>query len=170
MKFLHYIVEAGGQVRIPAIAQPKHDLASAEEAAGLALAWENEVTAQINALMDLAIEQKDHIAQDFLRWFVTEQLEEVSTMSTLLSVIRRGRGQTCCGSSVLARQPLGEPEGGEPERAPEREIKHDTPRFNVRDRHVDASKGFSSKGGCPVCSLVALRDTHVPASAAGIRI
>jgi ferritin len=113
VKFLHYIVEAGGQVRIPAVAQPKHDLASAEEAAGLALAWENEVTAQINALMDLAIEQKDHIAQDFLRWFVTEQLEEVSTMSTLLSVIRRAGANLLWVEDFLARQPLGEPEGGE---------------------------------------------------------
>jgi ferritin len=113
VKFLHYIVEAGGQVRIPAIAQPKHDLASAEEAAQLALTWENEVTAQINALMDLAIDQKDHIAQDFLRWFVTEQLEEVSTMSTLLSVIRRAGANLLWVEDFLARQPLGEAEGGE---------------------------------------------------------
>lgn len=93
MKFVRYITEAGGHVRIPAIPAPKHDFASAEECARLALEWELEVTRQINDLMNLAIEEKDHIAQDFLRWFVTEQLEEVSTMDTLLGVIRRAGEQ-----------------------------------------------------------------------------
>jgi ferritin len=76
MKFVHYIVDAGGQVRVPSVGGPKYDFQSAKEAVQAALNWEVEVTRQINELMDLAIEQKDHIGQDFLRWFVTEQLEE----------------------------------------------------------------------------------------------
>lgn len=107
LKLLHYVVEAGGQVRIPAVPAPKHDLASAEEAAQLALDWEMEVTRQINALMELATAQKDFIAQDFLRWFVAEQLEEVSTMTTLLSVIRRAGENLLWVEDFLARQPLG---------------------------------------------------------------
>ena len=39
--------------------------------------------------MDLAIEERDHLARGFLQWFVDEQLEEVSTMDDLLKVIRR---------------------------------------------------------------------------------
>jgi ferritin len=115
LKFLHYIVDAGGEVRIPAVPAPKHDIASAEEAAQMALDWEMEVTDQINALMDLAIEQKDHIAQDFLRWFVTEQLEEVSTMSTLLNVVRRAGDNLLWVEDYLARTPIvpeGEGVGG----------------------------------------------------------
>ena len=42
----------------------------------------------INGLMDIAVAQKDYIGQDFLRWFVTEQLEEVSSMETLLTVVK----------------------------------------------------------------------------------
>ena len=106
MKFAHYVVDAGGQVRVPAIEQPKADFASAEEAAGLALEWEQEVTRQINDLMDLAIAQKDHIAQDFLRWFVTEQLEEVSTMDTLLSIVRRSKDNILFADDYLARNPI----------------------------------------------------------------
>ena len=83
MKFVHYIVDAGGQVRVPSVEEPKFDFQSAKEAAQAALSWEVEVTRQINALMDLAIEQNDHIGQDFLRWFVTEQLEEISTIPEL---------------------------------------------------------------------------------------
>ncbi|NIM96165.1 MAG: hypothetical protein GTO18_20905 [Anaerolineales bacterium] len=89
MKFVHYVVEAGGKVAIPAVDEPTAEIKSAEEAAKLSLEWELEVTNQINDLMNMAIEEKDHIAQEFLRWFVNEQLEEVSTMDELLSVIRR---------------------------------------------------------------------------------
>ena len=106
MKFVDYIVDAGGQVRIPSVAKPKHDFKSAEEAVQAALDWELEVTSQINALMDLAIEKKDHIAQDFLRWFVTEQLEEVSTMETLLKVVHRAGSNLLWVEDFLARNPI----------------------------------------------------------------
>lgn len=89
MKFVHYIVEAGGKVTVPAVDEPVAEIQSAEHAVKLSLDWELEVTNQINNLMDMAIEEKDHIGQDFLRWFVHEQLEEVSTMDELLAVVRR---------------------------------------------------------------------------------
>lgn len=110
MKFQHYIVDAGGEVRIPAIGAPKYDFGSAEEAVELALKWEMDVTQQINALMNLAIRQDDHIAQDFLRWFVTEQLEEVSTMNTLLAIVRRTRENLLFADDYLSRNPIV-PEG-----------------------------------------------------------
>jgi ferritin len=89
MKFVHYIVEAGGRVTIPQIDKPIDVISSAEDAVKLSLEWELEVTNQINELMNLAIEERDHIAQEFLRWFLNEQLEEVSTMDELLTVIHR---------------------------------------------------------------------------------
>jgi ferritin len=114
MKFVHYILETGGSVRIPAIAEPRHDFGSAEEAVGAALTWEIEVTRHINDLMDIAIDERDHIAQQFLQWFVAEQREEVSTMSTLRDVIKRaGSGGLLFVEQYLARAPLGEHEPGE---------------------------------------------------------
>ena len=110
MKFVHYIVEAGGQVRVPAVDEPKYDFRSAKEAAQAALNWEEEVTRQINDLMDLAIKQNDHIGQEFLRWFVSEQLEEVSTMSTLLATISRADDNMLWVEDYLARNPIV-PEG-----------------------------------------------------------
>jgi bacterioferritin B len=88
VKFVHYLDETGGAVRIPKVDAPKADFASVEEAVQVSLDWELEVTRRINALMALAIEQKDYAAQDFLRWFVTEQVEEVSTMDNLLKVVK----------------------------------------------------------------------------------
>ena len=89
MKLLRYISEAGNKPIVPGTKDPKNHFETAEEAVQLALDQEMKVTDQINNLVDLAIKENDHIAQDFLRWFVTEQLEEVSTMDEMLSVIRR---------------------------------------------------------------------------------
>ena len=89
MKFVRYILDAGGKVAIPAIPAPRHDFASAEEAVALALEWEYTVTKQINALLDRASAERDYVAHDFLEWFAREQLEEVSSMDTLLKMVQR---------------------------------------------------------------------------------
>ncbi len=88
-KFVHYMLDTQGELRIPAIAQPQPTFATAEEAVQAALTWEQEVTEQINHLMDLAVSQNDYLAQNFLQWYVDEQLEEINKMDQLLSVVRR---------------------------------------------------------------------------------
>jgi len=88
-KFVHYVLDTQGELHIPAIAEPKPSFLTAEEAVQAALTWETEVTGQINRLMDLAVSQNDYLAQNFLQWFVDEQLEEVMKMDQLLSVVRR---------------------------------------------------------------------------------
>ncbi len=88
-KFVHYVVDAGGVVEVPAVPAPRAAFQNVEEALRLSLDWELDVTRKINGLMALAIEQKDYIAQDFLRWFVTEQLEEVRTMDELVKIAQR---------------------------------------------------------------------------------
>lgn len=89
MKLVHYVIDTQGELGIPAIAAPKHDFSSAEDAVSAALSWEQEVTRQINSLMSIAVSQNDYLGQSFLKWFVDEQLEEVLKMSQLLDVIRR---------------------------------------------------------------------------------
>lgn len=105
MKFVHYVLDAGGRVAIPTIPAPKSDFATAEEGVHLSLTWEITVTRQINDLMDLALKENDHIAHNFLQWFVTEQLEEVSSMDKLLSIVRRaGESGLLFVEEYLARQ------------------------------------------------------------------
>lgn len=89
MKFVHFVVEVGGRVEIPAIASPRSAFARAAEAVALSLDWEHTVTEQIYALVDIAKEDRNYIAQRFLDWFVTEQLEEINSMQTLLSLVER---------------------------------------------------------------------------------
>lgn len=89
LRFVHFVLDAGGSVSISSIEAADQAIQSAEQAVKTSLDWELEVTRQINELMDQAIEENDHTTQQFLRWFVDEQLEEVSTMEELLAVVRR---------------------------------------------------------------------------------
>src|SRR6266446_3864515 len=93
MKFVKFIVDADGEVKIPAVPAPKAKFATAEEAVKLSLDWEVEVTGQIHNLVALAKKENNYTTDTFLQWFVAEQLEEVSAMDNLLKVIRMA-GQT----------------------------------------------------------------------------
>ena len=105
MRFVKYVVDAGGKVAIPAIAAPKSAFGSSEEAVRNSLEWEVTVTNHINALVDLAIQENDHMTQNLLQWFVAEQLEEVSSMEALLSVVRRaGESGLLTVEAMLARR------------------------------------------------------------------
>jgi ferritin len=103
MKFVRYILDADGSVAIPAVPAPRAVFKSAEEAVALALKWEHTVTKQINALLELASKERDYLAHDFLEWFAREQLEECSSMDTLLKMVRRaGESQMLQVETALA--------------------------------------------------------------------
>jgi len=89
LKFVKYVLDAKGDLQIPAIPAPTASFASAEDAVAAALKWEQEVTKQITGLMEMAVKERDYLGQSFLQWFVDEQLEEVVKMDRLLSVIRQ---------------------------------------------------------------------------------
>ena len=93
MRFVKYVVEAGGRAAIPAVPVPKADFSSVEEAVQLSLEGEKTVTHQINELVELCLKEGDHITHNFLAWFLTEQLEEVSGMENLLKIVQRA-GET----------------------------------------------------------------------------
>jgi ferritin len=95
MKFVEFILDAGGKVEIPAIPAAQSAFASAEAAAQLALDAEERTTAQINDLVTLAMAEKNYAVQNFLQWFVNEQVEEIASASTNLDVIKKA------GSNVL---------------------------------------------------------------------
>lgn len=88
-KFMRYLLDAGGRVQIPAIPAPPSSFPSAEAVAQAALDGEWVVTKSINRLMDLALSDSDHGTAAMLQWFVTEQVEEVSSAEHLLGLIRR---------------------------------------------------------------------------------
>ena len=86
MRFVKHLVDAGAHVEIPAIPPPKAGFASVEESVILSVAWEKAVNGQINALVEQAIKESDHLTQNILSWFVHAQLEEMSMTENLLKI------------------------------------------------------------------------------------
>ena len=102
MKFVKFVLDAGGKVEIPAIPAAQNDFDSAVAAAQLALEAEERTTAQINDLMTQAIAEKNYAAQNFLQWFVNEQVEEIATASTNLDVIKKAGANVLMVEAYLA--------------------------------------------------------------------
>jgi ferritin len=88
LKFIRYLLDVDGEVKIPAIAAPPSNFRSVEAATQMALDWELDITRRIDQLMALAIQQNDYSAQEFLKWFIGEQREEVSYFENLHKVVR----------------------------------------------------------------------------------
>ena len=88
MKMAKYVLDQGGEVQLQSLDQPKSDFKSVQEVVEAGLAHEKQVTAWINDLMDLSIEEKDHASRSFFQWFVDEQVEEVATANELLSLVK----------------------------------------------------------------------------------
>jgi ferritin len=108
MKFRGYLQDQGAQVAIPSLAAPRAGFETAEEAVQLSLTWETEVTGHINDIVSLARTEDDHATFSFLQWFVDEQVEEVSTMSDMLTVVQRaGEAKLLDVDAIVARGEFG---------------------------------------------------------------
>jgi ferritin len=104
MKLLKFVLDSGGKVNIPTIPAPRSEFASAEDAAQFALDSEIRTTQQVYELVELATREKNYITANFLQWFVSEQLEEVSSAQTRLAVIKRSGPNVLMVEAYLAHQ------------------------------------------------------------------
>ena len=109
MMLVQYLLDAGEAVVIPGIAAPTTAFESPVEPVALALAQERRVTDQISALVTIAREENDRIAEQFLQWFLKEQLEEMSSMSALLRTVERAAAVNI----LLAEDYLARTAGGQ---------------------------------------------------------
>ena len=103
LRFIKYVVDAGGRVVIPALQAPQSNFEGAEGAVQLSFEQEVKVTHQINALVELARHENDYITINFLQWFLAEQLEEVSSMDNLLKIVQRAGDDLLKADEYLAR-------------------------------------------------------------------
>ncbi len=87
-RFYHYINERGGRAKLGAIAAPPVEWASPLKAFQDALEHERHITSCINALMDLAISEKDHATNLMLQWYVNEQVEEEAIAGEIIEKIK----------------------------------------------------------------------------------
>jgi ferritin len=88
MKFYGFINERGGRVILQAIDAPPSEWASPLAVFEATFEHEQKVTARINDLVDVAIAERDHATNNFLQWFVAEQVEEEDSVSGVLEQIK----------------------------------------------------------------------------------
>lgn len=88
MKFIKYINERGGKAVVSALKKPASDFKSVEELFKEVLKHEEFITASINEIVSLTLEEKDFNTHNFLQWFVMEQVEEEASVRTILDKVR----------------------------------------------------------------------------------
>ena len=108
MMMVQYLVDADERAVTPGVAAPQVDFGDIVSPVALALAQEKRVTEQINALAALARTESDYSSEQFMQWFIKEQIEEVATMSDLLRVVERSQDHAMDIEDYLAREQLGE--------------------------------------------------------------
>lgn len=94
MKLYNYIITRGGKVTLEAIEAPQTEWDGVEAIFQHVLEHEQLVTSLINNLVDLAIEEKDHATNQFLQWYVAEQVEEEENAMENLGKIKRGNNSS----------------------------------------------------------------------------
>jgi ferritin len=104
MMMIQYLMDAGTEPKVPGVDAPTTDFPDIVEPVQLALDQERKVTDQIQKLSALAREEGDLTSEQFLSWFLKEQVEEVATMSSLLHVVQRSKDNPMLVEDFLARE------------------------------------------------------------------
>ncbi|MGH3478993.1 MAG: ferritin [Nocardioidaceae bacterium] len=108
MMMVQYLLDAEAEVAIPGVEAPKISFDNIVQPMELALGQEKRVTEQINQLTALARDDNDFASDQFMQWFIKEQVEEVATMSSLLAVVIRSKDDVESIEEWVAREAGGE--------------------------------------------------------------
>ena len=104
MMMVQYLLDADARVVVPGVVAPQVDFADIVAPVALALDQEKRVTVQINELAATARAEGDYTSEQFMQWFIKEQVEEVATMSDLLRVVERSRDDPMEVENFMARE------------------------------------------------------------------
>jgi ferritin len=91
MMMLGYLKDAGAPLHVPGVAAPENGFSDIAEPVRLALA-------------QIAREAGDYTSEQFVQWFLQEQVEEVSSMNALLTVVERAKDDPMRAEDYLARE------------------------------------------------------------------
>ena len=104
MMMVEYLLDADAQVTIPGVAAPETGFSDIVAPVALALEQERRVSDQVGELMGVAREENDYLSEQFMQWFLKEQVEEVSSMSSLLAVVQRSSDSPMLIEDYLVRE------------------------------------------------------------------
>lgn len=110
MMMVQYLLDADARVAIPGVEAPETEFADIVAPVALALDQERRVSEQIASLAAVAREENDFLSEQFTQWFLKEQVEEVATMSALLSVVERSSDTPMFIEDYLVREQSGGPQ------------------------------------------------------------
>lgn len=108
MMMVQYLLDRGIPPQIPGISAVRNDFTGPVEMVALALAQEEQVTGQIEALFKAARDRGDFLGEQFMLWFLKEQVEEQASMSTLLTICERAGNDYFKIEDFLARETAAE--------------------------------------------------------------
>jgi bacterioferritin B len=111
-----YLLDSGLQPRVPGVQEPRGDFTDLVEPLRIGLDQERKVTDQISDLARIARDEGDLVSEQFMQWFLKEQVEEVDLMSSLLAVAERSRERPMEIEEYIAREGMGA--GGDDPAAP----------------------------------------------------
>jgi bacterioferritin B len=117
MMMVKFLLDTDAAVSIPGVAAPRNGFGDVVEPITVALEQERRVTDQINALAATARGANDFTSEQFMQWFIREQVEEVATMADLLRVAERSRDDVSEIEDYVARE-LGDDEDSDPTAPP----------------------------------------------------
>jgi ferritin len=107
MMMVQYLLDTDTDVVIPGVEAPVSSFSDVVGPVSLALEQEKRVTDQINGLLKIAREESDFASEQFMQWFIKEQVEEIATMSDLLAVVSRNRDDIEDIEEYVAREQGG---------------------------------------------------------------
>lgn len=88
LKFVHYLNDRNGYAVLQTLDQPQIQYTSLKDLFESVMKHEEYISASINQLYGVTLEEKDYTSGSFLQWFITEQIEEESSMRAILDQIR----------------------------------------------------------------------------------
>jgi ferritin len=107
MMMVQYLLDKDIRPHIPGVDDVKNDFKNALAPLELALQQEITVTQQIETLAKTARAEGDYVGEQFMQWFLKEQVEEVAAMNTLVNVAKRAGDNLFHLEDYLAREVVG---------------------------------------------------------------
>jgi ferritin len=104
MGMVQYLLDNDLPITIPGIDPVRNDFSSLEEIVELVLRQEQTVTDQIATLARTARDEGDYLGEQFMQWYLKEQVEEVASMTTLLRIVRRAGDNLFHVEDFVARE------------------------------------------------------------------
>ncbi len=84
LKLVRFVNERGGKAVIPELKQPPKKWESVQSVFKALLDHETNVTAEINNVVEICLDEKDYTTHNFMQWYVSEQIEEEALARTIL--------------------------------------------------------------------------------------